>query len=321
MHFDLQTILKKHFVSALIKKICGNDEPDIIDRGGNAYVFRRKEEPSQRLKRIIILPPLGYTANALNQTNSHDEALRATIEIVGGVKINSASFSKKRDCLLVAAFNRNCGISNLNKPYLTFRQEDLDPTENGTPGLVKEWHSAGEPPFAVVRENGDGFYHNLLNQSHDWLVLVLNKHLRPLKGVELESALTNVSEEQADILRGFYEGIKLWGDQLFNYRPAAVEWVVELPPEKSLPALREMLYVHDTGKHEACTVFATILKIGRRNPETVTAFLQKSIAEKTIPEYYAQQLMGKIGKQYIALSMPGIDLPQEKLPAPIAAVG
>lgn len=285
MALDFNKLINTGFVRSVIQQVCG-ENTEVIKRPA-AFFIRNKEENEALVKRVIVLPPNGYTANALNQTNSHDEALRATIEIKGGVREGKQGFSKLKNCLLVAAFNNKSGISGLNVPYLTF---DL----KSTPNLSKDFHSAGTPPFMVVKENGYGFYHNLINVSEDWLVLLLHKTLRPQKRADISDVLQTLPVYPASTLDDLYQRIVEHGDELFSKAPALVNKVLALPPEHSLPALGEMLYTYDTGRHEACTAFAMLLKVGKTYPERFKEFIEGALEKKVIPSYYGEQLLGKI---------------------------
>ncbi len=298
---DIKDLLKVSFVSALTNKLCG-DNTELIERPAS-FIVRNKEEGERDIHRVIIIPPKGYTADKPNQTNSHDEAEYATIKINGAVREGRQAFSKIKNCLLVASFNEKGKVSELNKPYLTF-----DLTEDN-PDLVTKIHSAGEPPFSVVKSNGYGFYHNLMNVSDDWLVLSLYKRLRPQKHVDLGQHLASIQNEYAETLSKLYDAVVIHGDGIFNKEPDLIKKIIDIPPNITLPSLGEMLYVHDTGKHEACSVFAIILKIGRDNPELVTSFLQDSMDNGTILPYYAQQLIEKINNQ--RATSPA--LPQQRL--------
>ncbi len=289
MGLSVEQVLQLHFVRALTKRICGED-PDRIERPA-AFVLRRKDEGDQRhLKRLILLPPHVYTANTVNETCSHDEAESAKITIQGAVREGKHSFSKIKDCLLVAAFNRCSRVSALDEPYLTFSLEEQDPE------LQLTRHSAGEPPFHVVKPNGEGFYHNLINLSEDWLLLQLDKTLRPQKQVDLTQHLRLLQDEQSRLLSQLYDAIVEHGDGVFRNNLPLVNAVSSLPPTISLPALSEMLHVHDTGRHEACSVFAVILKIGKQQPDRVMAHLDAAMQHEDIPRYYAEQLIAKIAK-------------------------
>lgn len=288
---DIQTVLKANYVDDLIARICGPDA-ELITRPAS-FMLRNKVEQERDLRRVIILPPRGYTADKLNQTNSHDEAEYATIEIKGSVREGKSGFSILKECLLVVSLPQNNKTSILNKPYMIYEPGD------GNPDVTVRKHSAGEAPFAVVKSDGYGFYHNLINLSDDWLVLELYKRLRPQKQVDLEPYVTSLLTAQADALKKFYEAVTLHGDEVFQRVPNLIENIMRMPVEQTLPALSEMLYTHDTGKHEACSVFAVILKIGKMHPDRVVGFMKQAIESKSVPAYYAQQIISKI-ERFIA---------------------
>jgi hypothetical protein len=238
------------------------------------------------------MPPRGFTANEIDQMNSHDEADFATIEIKGAVRTDKNSFSKLKGCLLVASKNENGSVSELTHPYLTF-----DMAEQGGSELTLVKHSSGTAPFAVVKNDGFGFYHNLINLTDDWLVLKLYKRLRPQKSVELEKHLGSLSDEEIQAVTNFYQAVTKYGDGIFKNAHKEVDRVLNLPLDKLLPALGEMLFVHDSGMHEACTVFGVILKISLNYPKEVLGFLDDALKNNSIPPYYARQLIGKIKRK------------------------
>ncbi len=282
---DINEILSKNVVRALVQRICGNDI-DIIKRQ-TCFVVRKKHEDERQVQRIIILAPKGYTANTPNQMNSHDEAEYATIEVKGAIRAEGKSFSILKNCLFVASSYEKGKTSSLNKPYMEY---DLETTF----GISKEFYSAGEPPFAVVKSDGFGFYHNLVNSTDEWLVLVLNKKMRPQKSVDLVPHFADLSEKEADVLGRLYEAVVEYGDEVFKRAESLVDEVCQLQTERILPALGEMLYTFDTGKHEACTAFAMILKLSKTEPEKVIAYLNGALESKAIPVYYTRQLLQKI---------------------------
>lgn len=289
MSLKLDDVLKTDFFKAAIQYTCGRSI-EVIERTAS-FVIKSKNETGNKVSRILLLPPRGYTANAPNQTNSHDEAQKATIEVLGSIKENKAGFSKLKDCLLTVAFKDKSGVSNLNVPYLTF---DI----HNTPNLSVEFHSAGEAPFTVVKTNGYGFYHNLINNTDEWLALSLRKTLRPSKKVNLNPHLSQLPREAAETLNNLYECIQLYGDEIFERKPSLVSDVTSIKPEQSLPALGELLYTYDSGRHEACSVFAMILKIGKQYPKETKEFLVESMKNETVPSYYAEQLITKIDRQF-----------------------
>ena len=67
---------------------------------------------------------------------------------------------------------------------------------------------------------------------------------------------------------------------------------------KIVPALIEALNILETGKHEPCTVYAIILKIGRKQPQKTLAFLQEAKKAEEAPKYYLDELIKKIEKGF-----------------------
>lgn len=286
---DINSVLRRDFVRHLIVDVCGHNI-EIIKRN-DCFVIRNKEEGERDLDRVILLPPRGFTANAINQMNSHDEVDYATVQVKGAVKNDKNGFSKLKDCLMVVSVSENGLVSELNQPYLTYGLMGTDSNAS-----IKRY-SAGTPPVPVVKNDGYGFYHNLINVTDDWLVLKLHKKLRPQKKVDLVSVLTNVPSAHAEYLNELYSAVIDHGDTLFHKSPKLVSNVMSIPMEVSFPVLSEMLHVHDSGKHEACTVFAVMLKIGGGNPMLATNWLQKAMQAESIPKYYARQLMDKIERR------------------------
>ena len=285
---NINDALKPHFVKALLQKTVG-DDPDVIVRPAS-FFFRKREEDEREMNRIILLPPAGYTADAPNKMNSHDEAERATIKVYGTIREGRLGFSRIKDALRVASLNDNGKTSELDKPYMLY---DVD---NPDPEVVVSTHSGGEPPFHVVKPDGFGFYHNLENRTNDWLALKLHKVCRPMREVDLAPHLEGLDKSHADALKRLYQGILLHGDGVFEHMPSALHNIEAIPLEQALPALGEMLYVRDTGRHEACTAFAMILKLARKEPSTVMAYLTETLDARTVPSYYANQLIAKIGR-------------------------
>ncbi len=284
---NINDLLKVNFVAALINKICGQ-RIELIQRPAS-YIVRSTQEKAPDLSRVLILPPKGYTANAYLQTNAHDEALKATIKIHGGVREGKHYFSTLKDCLLMVSFNKSAGVSNLNKPYVVF--DDLN-----TKGLTASFHSANTPPFSVVKPNGIGFYHNLINQTEDWLVLELKKTLRTQRSPKLKQLTKGLTATTASLLHQTYEAIITHGDELFQKEPVLIQELEQLPIQVSLPALIEMLYAYDTGKHEACTAFALILKVGKQAPSYTVELLLEKMQQNEMPSYYGEQLVEKINR-------------------------
>lgn len=234
---------------------------------------------------LIVLPPKDFTANHINQTNSDAEVERANITVKGAVRPDKRAFSKIKNCLLVVSFNDASLVSDLDKPYLQF---DLNGTDAA---FSQQIHSAGTPPFPVVRPDGTGVYHSLINLSADWLVMQLHKVLYPQK--EPDSALwtSAFQNEHTTILNRLWQSVLAQGDALFTEQPALIDSVLSIPLAQALPVLTEMLHIKDTGKHEACTIFAIILKLDKCHPDSVKKFLKGAAQREATPVYYADQLI------------------------------
>lgn len=287
---QIQDILQKNYVQDLIRLTCGEDTQLVTRR--DCFAVRSAKEGERDLYRILILPPKGFTANEINQMNSHDEADFATIEIKGAVKEDKSAFSKLKDCLLVVSKSENGTVSSLTHPYLTF---DLDEKQQDELTLIK--HSSGTAPFPVVKNDGFGFYHNLINLTDEWLVLKLHKRLRPNKAVDLDQYTGTLSDQEKEAVLNFYRSVQKYGDGIFENAPEAIHNILDMRTDKSLPCLGEMLFIHDSGMHEACTVFGIILKISQSHAFVVLSFLDGALEKRTIPPYYGAQLIGKIEKR------------------------
>ncbi|MCK6417893.1 MAG: hypothetical protein L6Q57_03015 [Alphaproteobacteria bacterium] len=316
MAMDINTVLDYQFVKSFTQSVCGPDTVCVErknDQGTLTSVIVSKVDEAKNnnrtLRRVIILPPHGYTANAPDLTNAHDEVERATIEIKGGVRPGKRGFSKLKNCLLVASFNRAASgeddvVSALDTPYRVFHEN--------TPDLLRTLHSAGTAPFPVVEPDGTGFYHNMINLTDDWLVLGLAKQLRLSMKVEIEALIEDLPDKQKRKLRKLQRAVVKYGDKLFENKPKLVESVCDMRPEETMPALGEMLYTHDTGMHEACTVFAIILRIGKQHPDFVCNFLYISVCEQNIPLFYGEQLIEKI-RRATATSKDSLPKPEQKM--------
>lgn len=253
-------------------------------------ILKNVIEDERDIRRIIILPPLGFTSNKVNQTNCFEGVESALIEIKGAVREGKKSFSKIKNCLLVVSSDERDQVGQLDRPYLEF---DLSVCNAG---LKQRTYSAGQPPFFVVRPNGEGFYHTLINLSDDWLVLKLRKVMRSQKRFDLGPYLHGVQNEYANDLCKVAASIMDIGDCFFKDRPELIERVMRMPMAVVLPALGEMLYIKDTGKHETCTAFGLILKLAKKDKGAVLTYLYDAKEKKLIPPYFNNQLIMKIEK-------------------------
>ncbi len=287
----LNDVLNVSFVKDLMLKISKSDLQ--IIRRPACFFIKKPMEDERDINRLIILPPHGHTSNKINQTNCFEGVERATVKFKGAVREGKHGFSKMQKGLLQVSFNQESLVSNLDRPYIEY---DLS---NNDPKLETKNHTSHTSSFHVVKEDGTGFYHTLVNTRDDWLVLELHKVLRPQKTANIESKLDGVQNKFADVLKETGQVISDIGDRFFSDRHDLVEAVLDIPHSISLPALGEMLYIRDTGKHETCTAFGMILKIAQDHPEQTLAYLNRVKKEQAIPTYFAKQLIEKIEKKHI----------------------
>lgn len=289
---SIDNILKTDFVSSLIQEVCGS-KTELITRPSCFFVKKPDALEDERdINRVIILPPKGFTANEINQTNCFYSVESAKIEVLGAAREGKSAFSKLKQSLLVVSRHKKDTVSDLNKPYLIF---DFNSSNND---FISETYDAGTPPFHVVKPDGTGFYHTLINLTDEWLVLRLHKVLRPQRSVNLTPFLKDMQDGQADILKNLYKAIIVHGDKIFKEEAKLIQSVMNISPQDSLPAIGEMLYIRDTGKHETCSSFALILKISHRHPKQALNYLYKAEKEAVIPSYFANQLMSKIQNKH-----------------------
>ncbi len=276
-------IIKLSPVKETIRRLFQNKETELIQRPGS-YILKLLHEPEEQIFRIILLPPHGYTSNQVDETSPHPEARRAKITVKGGIKPHNSGFSILKDIIKYQYYSdRDIKIAN-DFPY---------PKTGGTD--FKEKLISAKQAVFVVQENGIGFYHNLVNLSREWVLLVLEKELRLQKNPQIELAIHSLNAEDKRTLLTLYKKILRYGDLLFDNDKQLINKVCNFDVTKSIPPLIEMLNVHETGKHEACTVFGIILKIGKKNPEKVLKYLKEAAVQKSAPIYLLKKLQKKLG--------------------------
>ena len=284
----IHQVIQSYPLRYLIREKFRKNEWVLITRPAS-FLIKATKESDDRLQRIIVLPPHGHTADHANELNPHPEARRAKITIKGGVRNGKTGFSSLKR-VLKYCYLENRDVETLNShPYVRI-----------TPGMKKyhEFIKSTKETFFVVRENGIGFYHGLINLSDDWLVLLLDKELRLLKSMDIESTLLTLEEHEQNLLRNLLLAIEKKGDRVFVEHPDLVNAVSMLKPHVAMPTLIEGLNIHDSGQHEACSVYATILKLGKAYPQEVSAQLQAARNAKNAPPYYLEELIGKLARSY-----------------------
>jgi len=281
--YNANEIFNSILVKAILKKFFKNQEIEFIQRP-TSFIIRLKNEPEDKSFRIILLPPHGFTANKLDETNPHPEVRKAKIEIKWGIKPNKSWFNILKDVVKYQYYTiRDIKITK-DEPYPKIGGQNYH-----------EKIKSSKQKFFVVRENGIGFYHSLVNLSNEWILLILEKELKFQKIPNLQSKVNNLDKSQQKDILTLYDKIILYGDNIFEKEKQLIEKICNFDIEKIIPSLIEMLNILETGKHEACTVYAIILKIGKKNKKIID-YLKRAVENKTAPKYYLEELIKKISK-------------------------
>lgn len=274
--YDINNIINSIIVRTTLNNIFKQKETEIIERPAS-FIIRLKKESEDTISRIIILPPHGFTANKPDETNPHDEVRRAKIEIKWWIKINKVGFSLLKNVLKYQYYTiRNIKITE-DEPYPKIGGQNY-----------KEDLKSSKQKFFVVKEDGTGFYHSLINMSNERLLLVLEKDLRLQK-------IPNLKDKKQEDVIMLYDKIILYWDTIFEKEKELIERISNIDFNKTIPPLIEMLNIFETGKHEPCTVYAIILKIGKINKKVVN-YLKEAVKNKTAPKYYLEELIKKLAK-------------------------
>jgi hypothetical protein len=279
----IQEVMDSFLVKQTIKELFGNNSIEIINRPAS-YVIKLQKESENLVKRIILLPPKGFTSNKVDETSPHPEIRRAKIIIKGGVRPGKQGFDILKDALRFAYYtNRNIKVED-TYPYAKIDAKN--------PLFKAELKSSREKLF-VVKENGEGFYHNLINNSSSWILLVLEKELRLQKNPNINIKIENLTDEKQKIILEAISNIEKIGDKIFSEKPKLIKSLTTLSTEETLPALIEALNLPETGKHEQCTVYALILKFAKKDPKSVLSYLKNALDKKEAQSYYLEELIKK----------------------------
>lgn len=279
--YKINDILNSNLVKTTIRNIFDKRELEVIQRSVS-FIIRLKNEPEDKIIRIILLLPNGFTSDNQDETNPHPEVRKAKIEIKGGVRPNKTGFNLLKKVVKNQYYTtRNIKIAE-EKPYPKIHGENY-----------KEEIKSSKQKFFVVRENGIGFYHSLVNLSDEWILLILEKELRLQKLPDFQSKISALDKNHQKIITALYYKILLFGDNIFDREKQLIEKVCNFDFDKITPSLIEMLNVFETGKHEPCTVYAIILKIGKKNKKVID-YLKEAKKDKTAPKYYLEELIKKL---------------------------
>jgi hypothetical protein len=279
-----EEVTKYPVVKNTINNLFRDQETELVNRPAS-YIIKLKDEKKDKIVRIIILPPKGHTSNKLDETSPHPETRKATVLIKGGIKQDNKNFSVIKNAIKFSYYLTRDIEVVANYPYAPVNRENKN---------YKEEIKSSREKFYVVEENGKGFYHNLINLSSEWILLVLEKELGFQKNVNLENKTRNLPKNKQDLVKKFVEVVKMKGDKIFDQGAGLVNDVAKFSLDEILPILIELLNIPETGKHEQCTVYSIILKLGKKDKRKSLEYLKKALENNYAQPYYLKELINKL---------------------------
>ncbi len=283
MQPNFYEIYKSSLFQKTLKKFLGTGAVEVITRPACFFV-RLKSEDTKLIKRIIVFPPHGFTGDEIALLNPHPEARTARITILG--KINPAKKGFKplvREIKFSFSLTRSVPTEKTSA-YAKF-------SEKYCKSQLKSWKNW----FYVVKENGWGNFHSLINVSNEWVIALLEKEAIDQKEINIKFYLERLPQSEAKKLRVAVQKIERIGDKIFDDTKFVSE-LLKFPSKILVPILIQMLNVQETGKHENCTFFALLLKVARKNKRQVLEEVKRAIELKSAPYYYLEDLERKLNK-------------------------
>ncbi len=282
--------------SALLKETMkhefGNDPIEVINRNSTSFIIKNRKETGNEINRILILPPKGCTANSTEVLSCHPEVRYATVLFKGVIKQKNNGYFKISDGLKFSYYlTRSAMVDDHSEAKVDYGND-----------LYKEKLKSSNENFYVVSEDGEGFYHNLINVTDEWLVLVLKKFLSEQKPLKTEKLLSKWDAEEKKLFSQFLEELKQHGDSIFFENTKLIESILNIKLVKLLPVLIDTLSIPETGKHEQCTVFAIILKLAKKDPPKALSILKQSLNDGNGQSYYLNELILKLKKHIDSLN-------------------
>ncbi len=280
----IEEILKSKLVGDIIKDRFNNKKLEVIKRQAS-YIIKLKDEPKDKVTRLILLSPSGFTSNRIDELSSHPEVRKAKVKIIGGVKPSRKGFNIIKKVIKFIYYTKREIKTIEDYPYVLADKNN---------SFYKEEIKSSREKFFVVKENGEGFYHNLINLSKEWVLLVLEKELRFQKEMNIIPKIENLNEKSKEIIRDLIQSVQEKGDNIFNENKELIKKLLELKANETLPALIEGLNMYETGKHEPCSIYALILKFAKKDKEIVIRYVKKALEKNEAQMYYLNELLEKI---------------------------
>ena len=281
MEFSSEKIAQSSLFKKTLKKFLGEKDSEIVVRPACFFV-RLKNEEANLVKRIIVFPPHGFTVDKIDLLNSHPEARKARVKILGKINPTKKGFKPlTREVKFNFSLARNVPTEKMSA-YARF-------SEKYCGSQLKSWKNW----FYVVKENGWGNFHSLINLSNEWVVVLLEKETVDQKKINIEPYLEKLPQTKSGKLRVALQKIEDTGDKIFD-DVSFVSELLKFPSKILVPILLQMLNVQETGKHESCTFFALLLKIAKKNKKLVLEEVKRAIELKSAPYYYLDELNKKL---------------------------
>lgn len=269
------------------RKYVLSDKIAMVNRKSHSYILKNRTEEGSIIKRIIVLPPGGFTTDHIDELSCHPEVRYAKLTFKGGIRKYNKGFIKLKKSLKYVYY-----ITKKIDKITDFAEATIDLNNE----FFKEELKSSNETFYVVREDGTGFYHNLINMSKEWVVLILEKHLKQTRPLLIESIIKNYPSSEQQTIKNITEALSREGDYIFYKEPNLVNDVIHINVKRVLPVLINLLNIGETGKHEQCTVFAIILKIAKNDPRNSLPIIARSLQDRAAPGYYLEELTEKIKK-------------------------
>ncbi len=283
--FDFRDLERSFLLTRTLREFLGaesvNAGTETITRQA-CFLIRATSENPRVVRRLIVFPPGGYTADRVDLLAPHPEAREARVKVMGGIRPASKGFAPLPEGL------RFKYSPSRDVPTETTSANSVFSEEHGRSRKVpwKNW-------FYVVKKNGWGSSHNLVNHSARWVVCLLHKELVDQKPIRIDGYLDGLPAARSRQLRLSLTRVQEIGDAAFRDESLVSE-ILGFPVSKTAPILLRMLNTSETGKHEPCTFFAILLKIAEQDPELILHELTRARETDASPHYYLADLERKL---------------------------
>ncbi|MEK7570400.1 MAG: hypothetical protein AAB515_03120 [Patescibacteria group bacterium] len=286
-----QDFLNHEAVKKLTEKVFQDVRTEIVDRP-HSYIVKAKDEGKTLVSRMIVLLPHGYTANDIHELSSHDEVRKAKVLVIGALREGKKNPSLLKNCLTFSYLVSREAVTEESVPYARIVSNK---------NIHKQKVLSSKETLFIVKENGEGFYHNLINTTNEPILLLLTKELKSGKPMDIVKRTTELSLgiSEKTLVFDFIKRVQKNGDRLFTMDSHLIKNFLNLEMRKSLPILVEALNIHETGKHEPCTIFALILKKARSNKSAALQYLLAAIKNDAAPQYYLNELVKKLNSSHM----------------------